>query len=111
MEKVIGRGAEAVLYMEDGNLVKERIEKGYRIKELDDRLRRRRTRLESKILSRCPLHRCSGSGPWFIGTFHMREIIQLFHTDLIPIIYKWYPWYDDGKCKYHLQILLGAVDV
>lgn len=52
MEKVIGRGAEAVLYIEDGNLVKERIEKGYRIKEIDERLRRRRTRLESKILSR-----------------------------------------------------------
>ena len=50
--KVIGRGAEAVLYMEEGNLVKERIKKGYRIEEIDSRIRKRRTRLESKILSR-----------------------------------------------------------
>lgn len=52
MAKIIGRGAEAVLYMEGGNLVKERIEKGYRIGEIDAALRKRRTRLESKILSR-----------------------------------------------------------
>ncbi|UCG95815.1 MAG: Kae1-associated kinase Bud32 [archaeon] len=50
--KIIGRGAEAVLYLENGELVKERIEKGYRIGELDEKLRKRRTRLESKILSR-----------------------------------------------------------
>jgi len=50
--EIIGRGAEAVLYLEEGNLVKERIEKGYRIKELDAVLRKRRTRLESRILSK-----------------------------------------------------------
>jgi len=50
--KIIGRGAEAVLYMENGNLIKERIKKGYRTEEIDQRLRKRRTKLESKILSR-----------------------------------------------------------
>ncbi len=50
--KVIGRGAEAILYMSKGNLVKERIKKGYRIDEIDSRLRKRRTRLESRILSK-----------------------------------------------------------
>lgn len=50
--KVIGRGAEAILYLEEGDLVKERIKKGYRIEELDSRLRKRRTRLESRVLSR-----------------------------------------------------------
>ncbi len=50
---VIGRGAEAVLYLDDsGKLVKERIKKRYRIKEIDELLRKRRTRLESRILIR-----------------------------------------------------------
>ncbi len=52
MARIIGRGAEAVLYLEKGEVVKKRIRKGYRIEELDTRLRKRRTRLESRILSK-----------------------------------------------------------
>jgi len=48
--EIIARGAEAVLYLEDGRLVKERIEKKYRIPELDMRLRRIRTQREAKLL-------------------------------------------------------------
>jgi len=48
---LLARGAEAILYLdEEGNLVKERIKKGYRIPQLDERLRARRTRLESTLL-------------------------------------------------------------
>ena len=44
MVKEIGRGAEAVLYLEDGRiLVKDRITKSYRIPMLDDKIRRART--------------------------------------------------------------------
>ncbi len=50
--KIIARGAEAVLYVEDGKLVKERISKGYRIKELDNKLRKIRTKSEAKLLER-----------------------------------------------------------
>ncbi len=53
--KIIRRGAEAILYLEkfDGKdaLVKERIKKSYRIKEIDEPLRKRRTRLESRIMN------------------------------------------------------------
>lgn len=49
--KVIKRGAEAVLYLEDGRLVKERIKKGYRLQEIDVKLRKRRTRKEARLLS------------------------------------------------------------
>ncbi len=49
--KIIARGAEAVLYVsEDGVLVKERIKKGYRLGAIDDNLRRKRTRTESRLL-------------------------------------------------------------
>ena len=49
---VIKQGAEAVLYLKGGKLVKERIKKGYRIKEIDERLRKLRTRSEGKLLMR-----------------------------------------------------------
>ncbi len=46
----LAKGAEAVLYLEDGRLVKERAVKEYRIRELDDRLRKLRTQREAKLL-------------------------------------------------------------
>lgn len=50
--ELIAQGAEAKLYKDDGKLVKERIKKGYRIKELDDSLRKKRTKREAKILEK-----------------------------------------------------------
>ncbi|MFT4311180.1 MAG: KEOPS complex kinase/ATPase Bud32 [Candidatus Woesearchaeota archaeon] len=51
--KVIYRGAEAILYKEsDDVLVKERIPKKYRLKELDSKLIISRTKKEAKILKK-----------------------------------------------------------
>jgi Kae1-associated kinase Bud32 len=50
MEK-LAAGAEAVLYL-DRDVIKDRIRKGYRIPEIDERLRRTRTRREAKILDK-----------------------------------------------------------
>lgn len=52
VNKIIGRGAEAILYLEDGKLVKERIKKNYRIDVIDARLRSGRTKREAKILEK-----------------------------------------------------------
>lgn len=53
--KILRRGAEAILYLDKfGNeqvLVKERIKKGYRISELDDLLRKQRTKTESRLIN------------------------------------------------------------
>jgi len=49
--KIIKRGAEAVLYLENSQLVKERLKKSYRLPEIDVKLRKLRTRKESKLLS------------------------------------------------------------
>jgi Kae1-associated kinase Bud32 len=55
MAEVIARGAEAVLRKDvmDGQpvLVKDRISKGYRVPQLDSRLRVERTRTEARLLS------------------------------------------------------------
>ena len=52
MKKILHRGAEAILYEENGKLIKERISKGYRIKEVDDKIRKLRTRSETKLLEK-----------------------------------------------------------
>jgi Kae1-associated kinase Bud32 len=49
--KIIKRGAEAVLYIENDQLVKERLKKSYRLPEIDVKLRKLRTRKEGKLLS------------------------------------------------------------
>lgn len=46
------QGAEAKLFLEDEKVIKDRFEKDYRIKEIDVRLRKFRTRRESKIFNK-----------------------------------------------------------
>lgn len=47
---LIAKGAEAELRREGGTLVKERITKGYRLREIDEKLRKRRTTTEARLL-------------------------------------------------------------
>jgi Kae1-associated kinase Bud32 len=47
---LVAKGAEANLFLRDNVIVKERISKKYRIKEIDGRLRRIRTQREAKLL-------------------------------------------------------------
>ena len=49
--KQIGDGAEAIIYL-DKDVIKHRIEKSYRHKDIDVKLRKFRTRRESKILKK-----------------------------------------------------------
>lgn len=48
----IAQGAEAVLYQDKSRILKERLSKGYRLPQLDESLRRFRTRREAKILQK-----------------------------------------------------------
>jgi len=54
--KIVARGAEAVLRLEGRNgqkvLVKDRVRKGYRARELDNKIRSQRTRTEERLLGR-----------------------------------------------------------
>jgi TP53 regulating kinase-like protein len=50
--QLIAQGAEAKLYRNKSILLKDRIKKSYRIKEIDEKLRKSRTRRESKILKK-----------------------------------------------------------
>ena len=59
--KLIGNGAEANVYLDGTNnsVVKRRVQKTYRISEIDSKMRVHRTRREAKILKKleglCPL--------------------------------------------------------
>ncbi len=55
--KELSRGAEAVLYLNGDKVIKKRISKGYRIKELDLELRKLRTRSEGKILEKVNINK------------------------------------------------------
>ncbi|MDD1759275.1 MAG: Kae1-associated kinase Bud32 [Methanothrix sp.] len=52
----IGRGAEAVITLEDGTVRKERIAKNYRLPELDELIRKERTLREARITSDARRH-------------------------------------------------------
>jgi len=48
--KILKRGAEAVIYLKNEHLVKERVKKSYRISEIDLKLRKERTRKEVRLM-------------------------------------------------------------
>lgn len=52
MGDIIGKGAEAELTVTDGRVRKERIAKGYRHPEIDERLRKERTENEARLLEK-----------------------------------------------------------
>src|SRR3989344_6028540 len=51
-EEIIQRGAEAVLIKKEDLVLKRRVVKGYRLKELDEKLRKLRTRSEARLLEK-----------------------------------------------------------
>jgi len=52
MKNVIAQGAEALLIKKNSHLLKRRVIKGYRLPELDEKIRKQRTKRESKILEK-----------------------------------------------------------
>lgn len=53
-QKLIQQGAEAKILLDEekGFVIKDRIKKSYRIRELDDKIRKQRTKAETKLLER-----------------------------------------------------------
>ena len=51
-QKIIAQGAEAIITLKDNQVIKNRIKKSYRIPVLDERIRKSRTKAESKIIKK-----------------------------------------------------------
>jgi TP53 regulating kinase and related kinases len=50
--KTIAQGAEAKIILSDNEITKDRISKSYRLPELDEKIRKRRTKAETKLLTK-----------------------------------------------------------
>ena len=50
--EILSKGAEAKIYKEGNKIIKDRISKGYRLKELDKKIRKLRTKSEKKLLDK-----------------------------------------------------------
>lgn len=50
--KIIQQGAEAVISLDNSQILKNRVKKGYRIPILDKKLRKKRTKSEAKIIEK-----------------------------------------------------------
>jgi len=74
--KKIAQGAEAKLYLTDNKIVKDRIKKDYRIKEIDVRLRKSRTKRESKIFDKLAV--INFPSPKLIETDNQEKITMEF---------------------------------
>ena len=48
----IQQGAEAIIYLKNNEIIKDRIKKSYRISILDEKLRKSRTKSEAKIINK-----------------------------------------------------------
>lgn len=76
---IIRRGAEAMLLIEDGVIIKKRLKKTYRHPSLDNMLRKRRTRCEARNLKRA---RESGiPAPKVLGVDEKNHCVRM---ELIP---------------------------
>lgn len=51
-QKIIQQGAEAIITLKNNQIIKNRIKKSYRIPELDNKIRKLRTRSETKLLEK-----------------------------------------------------------
>ena len=50
--KIIQQGAEAIIYLSKDTIIKDRISKSYRIHKIDEQIRKRRTKAETKLLKK-----------------------------------------------------------
>ena len=50
--KLIAQGAESKLFLDGNKVIKDRFRKTYRIKEIDEKLRKTRTKREAKVLDK-----------------------------------------------------------
>jgi len=74
--KKISQGAEAKLYLTDNKIIKDRFRKDYRIKEIDKKLRKSRTRREAKLFDK--LSAIDFPSPGLIKSDDKEKIIMEF---------------------------------
>jgi Kae1-associated kinase Bud32 len=111
--EVIYRGAEAVLYLDelDGQkvLVKERIKKNYRIPQIDEKLRKIRTRKEVKLLTEA--RKCGVLTPKILHVDESKHKIIMEFIDGVRIkeMLNSIDAKDVGKVCYEIGVIVGKL--
>ncbi|MBL7147421.1 MAG: Kae1-associated serine/threonine protein kinase [Nanoarchaeota archaeon] len=54
--RILKQGAEAIIIKDGNKIIKDRIKKNYRLKEIDERLRKFRTKREAKLLEKADIN-------------------------------------------------------
>ncbi len=78
MQKLIAQGAESKLFLVGNTILKNRFKKNYRIKEIDDKLRKFRTKREARVLQK--LEAINFPSPKLIKTDE-RENLEIEHIN------------------------------
>jgi TP53 regulating kinase-like protein len=109
MNQQIGQGAEAVIYSDGSTVTKHRIEKGYRLPEIDKSLRQYRTRREAKILEK--LSAIDFPAPRLIKMCDKTMKIDMQHIegDKIRDIFEKDPLTTAGRSAKRLALCTGMV--
>ena len=83
--KLIARGAEAKIILSNNLIIKDRIKKSYRIPELDEKIRKLRTRAEAKLLNKASkIINVPVPETEFSSENNLSKCVLIF----IPILYK-----------------------
>lgn len=77
-ESVIGRGAEAIITKVGKSIIKDRVEKSYRYPDLDKKIRKLRTRSESKILEKA---KKIANVPKILGSNEIKAQIEMEYIE------------------------------
>ncbi len=100
---IIGRGAEAIISLENGHVTKERVSKSYRFPSLDFSLRKQRTRQEARLLQKASFTQV----PRVLSVDEQRMQIILEHLngpllrDVLEIV--------DTAQRHHCLVSLGRI--
>lgn len=104
--KVIGKGAEADIYLEGELVIKNRTEKTYRVKDIDEVLRVSRTKKEARLISAA---RQAGVATPFIRGVNMGDtVLKMTFIDGIQVKKKVLELDDGGLHQLFFKIGQGA---
>ena len=81
--EILHRGAEAILYLEDNYLVKERISKSYRHETIDINKRKYPTRREFKLLLKAKSSKLNVPEPLMFDDKEMKVIMEYIKGDVL----------------------------
>lgn len=92
-QKIIAQGAEAIISLDNNNIIKNRIKKSYRLPVLDESLRKKRTKSESNIINKLK------------SVINVPKIIETKNNEIIM------EFIDGKKLSEHLDNLKNKLEI